>query len=153
MCMGVGEARPPGRGNHNNLKKLLSSSAVVIVEEPMPAWFVYLVRCRDGSLYTGIARDVNARVAAHNQGRGARYTRGRRPVALLHVERKKIPGLRPAARGGHQGAAPQGEAGASSRGGSRVTRIMFVLLLLTEGKSERVLIPAGIIRERIQSRR
>jgi putative endonuclease len=40
-------------------------------------------------LYTGIARDVNARVAQHNQGRGARYTRGRRPVAIVHVERKR----------------------------------------------------------------
>jgi putative endonuclease len=39
-------------------------------------------------LYTGIARDVNARVDKHNQGRGARYTRGRRPVAIVHVERK-----------------------------------------------------------------
>jgi putative endonuclease len=59
----------------------------------MPAWFVYVVRCRDGSLYTGIARDVNARVTQHNQGRGARYTRGRGPVALVHVERKKSQGL------------------------------------------------------------
>jgi putative endonuclease len=58
----------------------------------MPAWFVYVVRCRDGSLYTGIARDVNARLDAHNQGRGARYTRGRRPVALLHIERKRSQG-------------------------------------------------------------
>jgi putative endonuclease len=54
----------------------------------MPAWFVYVVRCRDGSLYTGIARDVNARVTQHNQGHGARYTRGRGPVAIVHVERK-----------------------------------------------------------------
>ena len=58
----------------------------------MPCWFVYVVRCRDGSLYTGIARDVNARVAKHNQGRGARYTRGRGPVALVHVERKQSQG-------------------------------------------------------------
>jgi putative endonuclease len=58
----------------------------------MPAWFVYVVRCRDGSLYTGIARDVNARVAQHNQGRGARYTRGRRPVAIVHVERERSQG-------------------------------------------------------------
>ena len=58
----------------------------------MPAWFVYVVRCRDGSLYTGIARDVNARVSQHNQGRGARYTRGRRPVAIVHVERKRSQG-------------------------------------------------------------
>ncbi len=43
---------------------------------------VYMVRCRGGSLYTGYARDVNARVAAHNAGSGAKYTRSRRPVAL-----------------------------------------------------------------------
>ena len=54
----------------------------------MATWYVYIVRCRDGSLYTGISRDVDARVAKHNQGRGARYTRGRGPVALVHKERK-----------------------------------------------------------------
>jgi putative endonuclease len=54
----------------------------------MPVWFVYVVRCRDGTLYTGISRDVDARLAKHNQGKGARYTRGRGPVALLHSERK-----------------------------------------------------------------
>ncbi len=53
----------------------------------MSAWFVYVVRCRDGTLYTGISRDVDARVAKHNQGKGARYTRGRAPVALVHAER------------------------------------------------------------------
>ena len=52
-------------------------------------WFVYVVRCRDGSLYTGISTDVAARVAVHNGGRGARYTRSRRPVELLYVERKR----------------------------------------------------------------
>ena len=50
------------------------------------AAFVYLLRCRDDSLYTGISNDVSARIDAHNDGRGARYTRGRRPVTLLHVE-------------------------------------------------------------------
>lgn len=54
----------------------------------MADWFVYVVRCRDGTLYTGISRDVEARVAKHNQGKGARYTRGRGPVALIHRERK-----------------------------------------------------------------
>ena len=49
-------------------------------------WHVYVVRCIDGSLYTGIARDVAARVAVHNEGEGARYTRSRRPVELVHVE-------------------------------------------------------------------
>lgn len=52
-------------------------------------WFVYVVRCGDGSLYTGISNDVEARVAAHNQGRGARYTRGRRPVTLVYAERRR----------------------------------------------------------------
>jgi putative endonuclease len=49
------------------------------VEEP---WFVYIARCSDGSLYTGIALDVKLRIAAHDSGRGARYTRGRGPLAL-----------------------------------------------------------------------
>ena len=43
-------------------------------------WTVYLVRCADRSLYTGIARDPARRLAAHNAGRGAAYTRARRPV-------------------------------------------------------------------------
>jgi len=58
----------------------------------MAAWFVYVVRCRDGTFYTGVSRDVEARVAKHNQGKGARYTRGRRPVALIHQERKSSQG-------------------------------------------------------------
>ncbi len=49
----------------------------------MPRWFVYIAECSDGSLYTGIARDVTARIAAHDAGRGARFTRGRGPLRLL----------------------------------------------------------------------
>ncbi len=48
--------------------------------------FVYIVRCADGSLYTGYARDPRARMHAHNSGRGARYTSGRRPVKLVYSE-------------------------------------------------------------------
>jgi len=44
--------------------------------------FVYLLRCRDDSLYCGWTVDLDARIAAHGAGRGARYTRGRGPVAL-----------------------------------------------------------------------
>ncbi len=51
-----------------------------------PAWQVYVVRCADGSLYTGIAKDLDARIAEHNGGAGAKYTRGRRPVALVYAE-------------------------------------------------------------------
>ena len=50
-------------------------------------WSVYLLRCADGSLYCGIARDVGARVAAHEAGKGARYTRGRGPLQLVAVRR------------------------------------------------------------------
>ncbi|KAF0102330.1 MAG: putative endonuclease [bacterium] len=51
-----------------------------------PAWFVYLLRCADGSLYCGITTDPERRLREHNRGRGARYTRGRRPVLLIHLE-------------------------------------------------------------------
>lgn len=54
---------------------------------PLDAWFVYLARCRDGTLYTGIARDVAARIAQHDAGRGARYTRGRGPLTLCATKR------------------------------------------------------------------
>jgi putative endonuclease len=50
-------------------------------------WFVYLARCADGTFYTGIARDVAARIALHDAGRGARYTRGRGPLAVCAVRR------------------------------------------------------------------
>ena len=51
--------------------------------------FVYIVRCADGTLYTGYTRDLARRERAHNTpgGRGARYTAGRRPVRLVHFER------------------------------------------------------------------
>ena len=49
----------------------------------MAGWYVYIVRCSDGSLYTGITKDVEARVSMHNAGRGAKYTRARRPVELV----------------------------------------------------------------------
>lgn len=45
-------------------------------------WFVYLARCADGTLYCGISKDVRRRIERHNAGRGARYTRVRRPVTL-----------------------------------------------------------------------
>lgn len=49
-------------------------------------WQVYVVKCADDSLYTGIARDLRARVAAHNAGTAAKYTRGRRPVEVVYTE-------------------------------------------------------------------
>lgn len=49
-------------------------------------WFVYIVRCADKSLYTGVAKDVPGRVVQHNLGKGARYTRSRLPVELVYQE-------------------------------------------------------------------
>ena len=46
----------------------------------------YMLRCADGSLYTGWTNDLEARVRAHNAGRGGKYTRSRRPVALVYAE-------------------------------------------------------------------
>lgn len=48
--------------------------------------FVYIISCKDGNLYTGWTTDVAARVAAHNEGTGAKYTKGRGPVTLLYTE-------------------------------------------------------------------
>ena len=50
------------------------------------AWFVYIVRCADRSLYTGVATDVTRRIVQHNLGKGARYTRSRLPVELVYQE-------------------------------------------------------------------
>lgn len=48
----------------------------------MIRWHVYLLRCADGSLYTGITNDLPARLAVHNAGKGAKYTRSRLPATL-----------------------------------------------------------------------
>ncbi len=50
------------------------------------AWWVYLLRCRDGSLYAGATNDLARRLAAHGRGRASRYTRSRLPVALAWAE-------------------------------------------------------------------
>ncbi len=52
----------------------------------MGIWHVYILRCGDGSLYTGISPDVEARLQAHHAGKGARYTRGRGPFELVYQE-------------------------------------------------------------------
>ncbi len=51
-------------------------------------WAVYILRCGDGTLYTGIAKDVEARIEKHQTGKGAAYTRTHRPVTLVHKEEK-----------------------------------------------------------------
>jgi putative endonuclease len=52
---------------------------------PESNWVVYLVRCSDKSLYCGISSDIHRRLKEHNTGQGAKYTRSRRPVALIDI--------------------------------------------------------------------
>ena len=50
------------------------------------SWYIYILRCGDDTLYTGITDDVDKRFAAHCAGKGAKYTRGRGPLTLVHTE-------------------------------------------------------------------
>ena len=54
--------------------------------------YIYIVECRDGTYYTGYTNDIKKRIKAHNEGKGAKYTNGRRPVKLLYQESYKTKG-------------------------------------------------------------
>ncbi|MCP4787419.1 MAG: GIY-YIG nuclease family protein [Fuerstiella sp.] len=56
------------------------------IMESQEVWFVYIVRCSDGSLYTGITKDVEGRLKRHNAGTASRYTRSRLPVTVEYHE-------------------------------------------------------------------
>lgn len=48
--------------------------------------YIYILKCSDGTLYTGYTNNIKRRIEAHNSGKGAKYTRGRRPVKLVYFE-------------------------------------------------------------------
>ena len=50
-------------------------------------WWVYIVKCSDGTFYTGVSNNLNARIKKHNSGEGAKYTQSRRPVELVYKEK------------------------------------------------------------------
>lgn len=52
-------------------------------------WYVYIIKCFDDTLYTGITTSIEDRINKHNEGKGAKYTRYRRPVELLYFEKQK----------------------------------------------------------------
>ena len=54
--------------------------------KPKTKWHLYLVRCADDTIYTGISSDVQSRIDKHNSGRGAKYTQARLPVRLIYSE-------------------------------------------------------------------
>lgn len=53
------------------------------------SWYVYMLRCADDTLYTGITDDVPHRLEAHRSGKGAKYTRGRGPLELVYTEEEQ----------------------------------------------------------------
>lgn len=59
-----------------------------MAEKPLTekTWYLYILRCGDGSLYTGITTDIPRRLRAHRRGTGAKYTRGRGPLELMYQE-------------------------------------------------------------------
>ncbi len=58
----------------------------------MKKWWVYILRCRDGTLYTGATTDPDRRLAQHNAGTASKYTRSRRPVTIVYRERAQSQG-------------------------------------------------------------
>ena len=68
------------------MKKTYLNMVRRMADEGPPEWSVYIVRCVDGSYYTGVAKDVERRLGQHNAGKGAAYTRSRRPVDLRFRE-------------------------------------------------------------------
>lgn len=54
-----------------------------------PTWYLYILKCGDGSLYTGITTDVERRIKQHTEGTGAKYTRGKGPLKLVYKKRFK----------------------------------------------------------------
>ena len=63
-----------------------------MAESSAGCWFVYALRCSDGTLYTGITNDLNRRCQEHNEGTASRYTRGRGPVVLVYEEAQRSRG-------------------------------------------------------------
>jgi len=55
--------------------------------EPEVTWFLYLIRCKDGALYTGITTDVDRRFIEHQSGKGAKYLRGKTPLTLVFQQK------------------------------------------------------------------
>ena len=60
-----------------------------MAENAKKQWYIYIVKCADKTLYTGIAKDVAGRINLHNGGKGAKYTRARLPVKLVYTESSK----------------------------------------------------------------
>ena len=78
-----------GHPAHVNVGRIECPERAQRVEGPVmapPTYFVYIVRCADGSYYSGVTTDLQTRVSTHNSGQGAAWTAARRPVVLVYHE-------------------------------------------------------------------
>lgn len=81
-------AQPPAAARERKVQAAPGSAGMAATEDNTDiTWWLYMIRCADQSLYTGITTDVNRRLKAHREGRGARYLRGRGPLRLALQER------------------------------------------------------------------
>ena len=81
---GSSETSRTGAEKRRKIKRMLAG---LRRDAGAPAeWSVYIAQCKDGSYYTGVAKDILKRLAAHNAGKGAAYTRSRRPIEILYSE-------------------------------------------------------------------
>jgi len=76
------------RRNDNVRNGMTEGNIKIKKKKKSKVWVVYILRCSDKSLYTGITNNIEKRFSAHNQGTGAKYTRSRRPVKLLVTSKK-----------------------------------------------------------------
>jgi len=81
-----GEGQRPGTAVTLNRGDTLTVKTAPTRKQPKSRWVVYLLRCRDGSLYTGITNDLPKRLKVHATGKASRYTRSRLPVSLAYTE-------------------------------------------------------------------
>jgi len=68
------------------LKGMRQKEQAVLLGKAIEEWFLYILKCNDGTLYTGITKDILKRLNKHNKGTASHYTRTRRPVELLYQE-------------------------------------------------------------------
>jgi len=78
--------KPKRRGMLNKMKAKEGEAYAEAAAAPAAVWSLYILECRDGSFYTGVTTDIDRRLRKHQDGTASRYTRTRRPVALVYRE-------------------------------------------------------------------
>lgn len=69
------------------LRKMVARENQILAQATATTWSLYILRCGDGSFYTGVTTDIDRRIREHEEGRASRFTRTRRPVVLVYQEK------------------------------------------------------------------